>query len=939
MKIKYIQNTAFLTLFSVILPIALCCSCIAQPSDDKTDLATPTVDQIKITNGDAQFDRYVPFLTHRRVALVANHSSVVDGRHLCDTLIALGVEVVKVFAPEHGFRGVADAGAKIDNSIDELTGLPIISLYGKNKKPTPAQMADIDVVLYDLQDVGARFYTYISTMHYMMEACAERGISFIVLDRPNPNGDYIDGPVLESDCKSFVGMHPIPVVYGMTAGELAIMICGERWLDGGRRCDLKVVTVSGYSHSMALPLDVAPSPNLPTLQAVRLYPSLCLFEATNISVGRGTEHPFEVIGAPNECCGDFRFTPVARSGATKPLHENVECFGLDLTEAADPHSFTLEYILRLHDSVGDSAFWKSGQFFDRLAGTKALRRQISEGLSADSIRATWQPGLEKFKALRSRYLLYDVPPLCEAVARESIDWPTAMHSVWVDSVYNSMTLRQRIAQLIWVTVNNSSSERELQSVRRTVSEIGVGGVLILQSTASEARYTVDMLQAASRIPLLVAADAENGPAMKFAGVVAFPKSLTIGSITNADVAFRMGQLVANQVRACGIDVNFAPVVDVNTNPRNPVIGQRSFGENADEVAIRASAFARGLQSMVCAAVAKHFPGHGDTNSDSHSELPVVRNSRQRIDTVDIQPYRQCIADGIIGVMSAHIAVPAIDSSGTAASLSHKTLHDMLRNELSFNGIVISDAVNMLGIRIAAGRRSVEALAIAAGNDVVEFSLDAGAAVDSVEAYIKEGIIDECELEQSVRRVLALKEWCNAGNTHRKVGLPELFTNSLEVEIFTDSLFSAAVTVLIDNGLDQYKTERIHAFDQWQLPRGEMVAAQTVEAMASQIKSEAEVRHWIFVDEKTLPQLKALLQIIGNQYDIAIAYAGNPYRLRSVPLMRRSVSLVEICESSEAAKRALSVFVRYGGIADGRLPVTVGEFRCGSGTKTVHNVQH
>lgn len=937
MKINHIQKTSFFLLFSVIFPIAICSSCIAQPENEQINANEPATQQPEIINGDAQFDRYVPFLKHRRVAIVANHSSIIDGRHLCDTILALGVEIVKVFAPEHGFRGDADAGVQIDNTVDAATGLPIVSLYGKNKKPTSAQMVDVDAVLYDLQDVGARFYTYISTMHYMMEACAERGIPFIVLDRPNPNGDYIDGPVLDNDCKSFVGMHPIPIVYGMTAAELALMINGEHWLEGNLQCDLKVVTVSGYSHTMALPLDVAPSPNLPTQHAIRLYPSLCLFEGTNVSVGRGTEHPFEIIGAPDSHCGEFQFTPQSRSGAQYPLHENIVCYGLDLTQTIEPQCFSLEYILRFHAAMGDSAFWKSGRFFDLLAGTKSLRRQISEGLSADSICATWQPKLEKFKALRSKYLLYDIPPICIESDNTTIDWQTAMHSSWVDSVYNSLSPRQRIAQLIWVTVNNSSSLREVESVVKTVREVGVGGVLLLQSAPSEARKVVDILQDASNIPLLIAADAENGPAMKFAGTTPFPKNLTLGSIADSKRLFKMGQIVATQVRACGIDVNFAPVVDVNTNPQNPVIGQRSFGENAEDVGLRASAFSRGLQSMGCVVVAKHFPGHGDTSADSHYELPVVRNSRQRIDTIDIQPYRQCIADGIIGVMSAHIAVPSIDESSTAASLSRTVMHDMLRNELQFNGIVISDAVNMLGIRIAAGKHSVEALAIAAGNDVVEFSLDARAAVDSVEAYIIKGIIDTTEIEQSVRRVLALKQWSNEHNTHREVGWPQLFTNSLDVEMLSNSLFAEAVTVLIDNDLSNAKPESYHAFSQWQLPRGETIEAKTPEQLANEIRQSNAERHWIFVDEKTLPQCRKFLQLIDNEYDIAIAYTGNPYRLKNFSLPKTGVSMVVICESSPQAKRAMSIFARYGGEATGRLPVSVGSFRCGEGVDAVHVV--
>lgn len=324
-----------------------------------------------------------------RVAVVGNQTSIVDGTHLVDTLLASGINVDVIFCPEHGFRGTAAAGAKVDNGIDPKTGIPIFSLYGKNKKPTPQQMTTVDAVVFDLQDVGCRFYTYLSTLHYVMEACAERGIQLIVLDRPNPNGHMLDGPVLDTaTCRSFVGMHPVPVVYGMTIGEYAQMINGEGWLANHARCDLTVVPMQGYDRHGFYPLPVPPSPNLRTAHAVALYPSLCLFEGTNCGVGRGTDYPFEWVTYGTDT--------------------------LDLRHEAAPAAFSLRYLMEMYRRVGTrraasadaKPFFLKSNFFEKLAGTLDLRRQIEAGMSEADIRATWQPALDKFKKTREKYLIY-----------------------------------------------------------------------------------------------------------------------------------------------------------------------------------------------------------------------------------------------------------------------------------------------------------------------------------------------------------------------------------------------------------------------------------------------------------------------------------------------------------------------------------------------------
>lgn len=314
------------------------------------------------------------------IAVVGNQTSIVGNTHLVDTLLSAGANVVKIFCPEHGFRGTAAAGAHVDNSTDPKTGLPIISLYGKNKKPTPEQLMDVDVVIFDLQDVGCRFYTYISTLHYVMEACAEKGIPLIVLDRPNPNGHYVDGPVLDTaHYRSFVGMHPVPVVYGMTIGEYALMINGERWIKD--TCDLTVVKMDNYHRDSIYELPVAPSPNLRNAHAIALYPSLCLFEGTHCGVGRGTDHPFEWLTYGTDT--------------------------LDLRQETAPAAFSLKYLMEMHRRVPKGKFFLKSNFFEKLAGNKELRKQIELGMSEEAIRATWQPALDQFMEIRKKYLIYE----------------------------------------------------------------------------------------------------------------------------------------------------------------------------------------------------------------------------------------------------------------------------------------------------------------------------------------------------------------------------------------------------------------------------------------------------------------------------------------------------------------------------------------------------
>lgn len=372
---------------------------------------------------------YLNVLKGKKVGLVSNQTGLISYDSICSVYDTISqsqldmiarkkmhlvdylttkthVELTRIFAPEHGFRGTADAGETIIDGKDSKTNLPIISLYGDNKKPKVAQLAGLDMLIFDIQDVGVRFYTYISTLHYVMEACAENNITLLVLDRPNPNGTLVDGPILEKEFSSFVGMHPIPILHGMTIGEYALMINGEKWLKNGLQCPLKIVACENYSREMPYSLPAKPSPNLPNDQAIKLYPSLCLFEGTPVSVGRGTNKQFQLYGSPQQIAHHFSFTPLPNLGAKDPLYNGKECCGEDLSFEPSPKQLELKWLISSYNEWEDkSKFFNP--FFTKLAGTKKLQKQIEAGLSEAEIRQSWEAGLAAFKAMRSPYLIYN----------------------------------------------------------------------------------------------------------------------------------------------------------------------------------------------------------------------------------------------------------------------------------------------------------------------------------------------------------------------------------------------------------------------------------------------------------------------------------------------------------------------------------------------------
>ncbi len=369
-------------------------------------------ESVQVKPGAWQTELYLPILKGKKVSLVVNHTSTIGPVHLVDSLLALNIDIRKIFAPEHGFRGKADAGEHVSDEQDPKTGLSIVSLYGAKRGPSPQDLEQTDVVVFDIQDVGARFYTYISTMHYVMTASAKANIPVLIFDRPNPNGHYVDGPIREDAYKSFVGMHPVPIVYGMTIGEYAQMINGEGWLDASVRCQLQVIPVGNYDHQTMYDLPIAPSPNLPNLRSILRYPSLCFFEGTPLSIGRGTKYQFQVIGHPDLLHTEFSFTPQSMFGAAKPKLMDQLCYGETLqdqnpADIFEERKINLSYLIKYYELFPDKTkFFNENKWIDKLAGTAGLREALQSGKTEDQIRQSWQEDLRTYSKIRSKYLIY-----------------------------------------------------------------------------------------------------------------------------------------------------------------------------------------------------------------------------------------------------------------------------------------------------------------------------------------------------------------------------------------------------------------------------------------------------------------------------------------------------------------------------------------------------
>lgn len=402
------QNLILLS--GLILGLIGLTACQSNGSNEEND--GQNMQELTLVTGADQLDEYLPLLEGKKVGLMGNQTSIVgeDQQHLVDVLFEENVDLRFAFAPEHGFRGEVERGEKVSNEVDAETGLPLFSLYGENEKQDSI-VQSIDVMIFDLQDVGARFYTYITSLHEVMELCAKHDKELIVLDRPNPNGDQVDGPVRKSDAfKSGVSFHKIAMIHGLTVGELGHMINGEKWLKDGRQCKLTVIPVKNYDHSMQYDLPVIPSPSLPNALSVRLYTSLCLFEGTDVSVGRGTDWPFQVVGYPDSTFGSFEFTPGERDGMSLHVEGKGDVnYGLDLRDLnPKDQTFTLKYVIDFYNKMPDkSKFFTRAEFFDKLAGTDELRKQIIAGLSEEEIKESWKEELQEYKAMRANYLLYD----------------------------------------------------------------------------------------------------------------------------------------------------------------------------------------------------------------------------------------------------------------------------------------------------------------------------------------------------------------------------------------------------------------------------------------------------------------------------------------------------------------------------------------------------
>ena len=765
------------------------------PEETKEPEAEPETPPVLA--GDEQPEVYMPLLEGKRIALFTNQTGILKGtgEHILDVLMEKQLDVSFVLCPEHGFRGNLDAGAEVKDDVDEKTGIPLHTAYGEGL--SKEELDDFDVLVVDIQDVGLRYYTYYISMFHLMENCAEAGKEVVVLDRPNPNGFYVDGPLLQDEYVSQVGALPIPVVHGMTLGELSLMINGEGWLGSGKdSLKLTVVPCQNYTHQTLTEITVNPSPNLRDMRAIYLYASTCFFENTAVSVGRGTEYPFTVYGSPYlKDTGDnsFSFTPKSIPGALQPPYENEECFGRDLRE------IELDFILQnginltylcdayrdLHSAHPEISFFgnpdKKGRYWlDYLTGSDAVRKLIEEGKTPEEIEKSWEADVRQFRAKRAPYLLYEDRDTPE-------EWTKAPYTD-KEQVLAAMSTKEKLAQMCFIELRKWNGE-EVHRLNKEQAELldryPVGGVCLFKENCRDVeqilQLNADLQQAETkkqgRPAMFISADQEGGWITRLETGCMMPGNMALGAAGDPELAKENAVIIAEEMKALGFNMDFAPDADVLTNPDNTIIGIRSFSDDPELTAKLGKASQQGFQEQGVIPTLKHFPGHGNTATDSHTGLPEVDRSFEELKAIELIPFQECIRAGADMIMTAHIRYPQLEQETRVskktgkevtipATLSRKILTDLLRKEMGYQGVVITDALYMQAVSQHFDPLETNCMAIEAGADMllmnVNIASEKGIAdfekrLEDLEGLTETGELSMERIDESVLRILTLKE--------------------------------------------------------------------------------------------------------------------------------------------------------------------------------------
>ncbi|MCR5670625.1 MAG: DUF1343 domain-containing protein [Butyrivibrio sp.] len=756
-----------------------------------------------IIYGDERFDEYLPLLQGKKIALFTNQSAVLggkkDGEHILDALMAEGINVSLIFSPEHGFRGELDAGKGDNEQVDRKSGVKVSSVYREGAKIQPSEedMDSFDILVADIQDVGARFFTYYITLSHLMEACAKEGKKVIVLDRPDPNGFYVDGPILEEGFTSDVGQIPIPVVHGMTIGELSKFMNGEGCLDTGRdSCDLTVIACENYDHSSFAEINTPPSPNLRSMESIYLYPSLCAFENTIVSVGRGTDKPFEIFGSPyfkDVKEYDKEFTPSPNDGASNPPFDGKTCYGQcpgeksleELRKGYIDYSYLIDAYNNAKSLGLEKEFFgkadKKGRFYiDLLFGTDKIRKMVESGESVSSIRKSYESDIKDFLDIREKYLLYDDfgnSEKAEAVNNERSK---------AESMIKEMTLEKKIAQMMIPAVRNYDNApftRINDAVAKTFEECCFGGVIFfagnIESEKQIAELIYDLQKANQKggagIGLFTAIDQEGGAITRLNMGTQMPGNMALCATGDKANAFESAKVIGSELSQLGFNLDFAPDMDVNSNPDNPIIGIRSFSDDPKLVSEYGNAYIEGLHSEKILASVKHFPGHGDTQTDSHTGLPCVNSAKEDLEKRELYPFVSSLENTDM-VMTAHIQFPAVETGtyisrktgkeiNLPATVSRTILTDILRNEYGYKGIIVTDALDMGAVADHFDKKDLAKMAINAGADMLLIPVNIDSAsgckaakdyIDMIADMVRSGEIDEKTIDESVTRILTLK---------------------------------------------------------------------------------------------------------------------------------------------------------------------------------------